>query len=774
MKLLNVLLLLVKLLTILLPILLQGFLSTKVTAAYVGSKECQACHVEEYLQWQQSDHFRAMEDATLASILGDFDNKELNYHGVTYLLSKDDKKAYLSIRNDSGSLETYPILYTFGFYPLQQYLVELENGHIQALNIAWDSRTKEEGGQRWFHLREDEAIDADNIFYWQRHFQNWNSRCGECHTTGFRKNYDAESRRYQSQWAENNVACEACHGPGDKHLKLIKEGRFDIPGVGFSVTKMATTDWRFDPKSATATETEINIESTPAANAIAPFAMCAGCHSARNKLAEAKPGNDFSQQFHLSFIKPPNYFTDGQIREEVFVLGSFLQSKMHKRGVTCLNCHDAHSNQLKISGNNLCAQCHASDVFSSKQHHRHAPASAGAQCVNCHMPERVYMGVDARRDHSFIVPGKSDLTEREAPSPCLGCHQSSGQDWVTSQLERWGVTDKNHWSELHSRLLVGRADAEAELWTLIQNADDSHSTIVLSSLITALDRYPPSDVAIEIINFALKHADPLMRRSGVIATNNYPAQLRWNLLSPFINDNTLGVRVAVASALADIKPQLPASHPYTSELTGLLDEYRKSLQINEDSPISLVALGDLEMKLREPTKAVEFYQSALQIEANYLPAYIALSQAYRQLGDHKNVEDTLLAALAIEPNNPLLHHSLGLSLVRSKQYAKAMPYLKTAALAETAMPRYVYVYAVALHNQNQVDVSLDILKGGIVRFKGDSRESLSLVLLLVGYLEKLGRIEEILPYIGVLEKSEFKTPQTQRLILKYGRQGSLN
>jgi cytochrome c553 len=77
----------------------------------------------------------------------------------------------------------------FGVYPLQQYLLPLDDGRLQALSIAWDSRPAEEGGQRWYHLYPDEAIAHDDPLHWTGPYQNWNTRCAECHSTDLHKNY---------------------------------------------------------------------------------------------------------------------------------------------------------------------------------------------------------------------------------------------------------------------------------------------------------------------------------------------------------------------------------------------------------------------------------------------------------------------------------------------------------------------------------------------------------------------------------------------------------
>lgn len=134
--------------------------------------------------------------------------------------------------------------------------------------------------------------------------------------------------------------------------------------------------------------------------------VCSQCHSRRVQISDKDhvAGNSFGEKYLLSLIKQPDYMPDGQIQEEVFVYGSFLQSKMHKQGVTCTNCHDPHNAKLKIPQETVCLQCHVADAYATTEHHHHPEASAGAQCVNCHMSETVYMEVDPRRDHSWHVP----------------------------------------------------------------------------------------------------------------------------------------------------------------------------------------------------------------------------------------------------------------------------------------------------------------------------------------------------------------------------------
>jgi len=197
----------------------QGKTDVPVTAQYVGSKACVSCHGKEASEWQTSQHHDAMAQASEKSVLGNFNNAQFNYAGLTSTFFKRDGKFFVNTDGRDGKLADYEIKYTFGVSPLQQYLIEFPDGRLQTLSIAWDTRPKKEGGQRWFHLYPNERITYDDELHWTRPSQNWNFMCADCHSTDVRKNYDADTDKFQTRWAEISVGCEACHGPGSRHVK---------------------------------------------------------------------------------------------------------------------------------------------------------------------------------------------------------------------------------------------------------------------------------------------------------------------------------------------------------------------------------------------------------------------------------------------------------------------------------------------------------------------------------------------------------------------------
>ena len=164
-----------------------------------------------------------MDHATDKTVLGDFSDATFDYYGVKSRFFRKDGKFFVETDGPDGKLAVFEVKYTFGVDPLQQYLVEFPDGRLQALSLAWDSRPKQQGGQRWFHLYPNEDIKHDDVLHWTKLNQNWNFMCAECHSTGVHKNYDAANDRFATTWSEISVGCEACHGQGSQHVAWAQD-----------------------------------------------------------------------------------------------------------------------------------------------------------------------------------------------------------------------------------------------------------------------------------------------------------------------------------------------------------------------------------------------------------------------------------------------------------------------------------------------------------------------------------------------------------------------
>ena len=326
--------------------------------SFVGGRACAGCHSAEFDAWQGSHHALAMQPATAATVLGDFTGAQFDHFGVTTTFFRDGDKFMARTDGPDGALHDYPIAYTFGVYPLQQYLIAMPGGRLQAIGIAWDSRPKDQGGQRWFHLYPDQNLKAGDRLHWTGCDQTWNYQCADCHSTDLKKNYDLAANTYATSWTDLDVSCEACHGPGSRHIAWAKAPayhRSDTDGSRMGLTNwLKPTDnghWEMNTETGIARRTE-KLASTE-------LETCAACHSRRKVIAKNPvPGEPYLDGYLPALLQPGLYHADGQIDGEVYEYGSFLQSRMHAAGVTCSNCHDPHSAKLLAEGNGLCAQCH--------------------------------------------------------------------------------------------------------------------------------------------------------------------------------------------------------------------------------------------------------------------------------------------------------------------------------------------------------------------------------------------------------------------------------
>jgi hypothetical protein len=237
------------------------------------------------MEWQSSQHAAAMQEATDQTVLGDFGAATLSYGGVTSTFFKKDGKFWVTTEGPDGKPADFQIRYTFGVSPLQQYLIELPKGRLQAFGVAWDTRPKEQGGQRWFALNPDRHLPPGDPLHWTGIDQNWNYQCAFCHVTNLKKDYDAHSDSFHTAWSELSVGCEACHGPASRHIAWAsKAGDWqpsDDPTKGFAIdlNDRKGVAWSMSP-SGTATRSGPRKSNNE-------MDACAACHARRQQFSDA-------------------------------------------------------------------------------------------------------------------------------------------------------------------------------------------------------------------------------------------------------------------------------------------------------------------------------------------------------------------------------------------------------------------------------------------------------------------------------------------------------
>jgi predicted CXXCH cytochrome family protein len=759
---------------------------------YADPQSCAECHSEACEHWIKSDHAKSMDHATEQSVHGDFNNAAFLHIGFDdiLLLSHDEIKILLhepgtlftdfvtatfnaksglleklrlnltdAERNEfdaeleyqkslrfhrpgdiaaaqdrivqtirqqitSGSITTkvgtsfrmyrrekkymidtdlgsYEIQYTLGTRPLQQYLVETDGGRIQTLPIAWDTN-----GKRWFHLYPKEQILKNDPLHWSKSLQNWNKMCADCHTTNLHKNFDPKTKEYKTTYSEINVGCQSCHGPCGKHVEAAQKARTLSTPLAVQVPSLTTLN---------------SVDS------------CAFCHARRRLLREGPkpPEVPAADWFVPESVDANIYYPDGQLLEEAFEYGSFLQSKMHSKGVGCTNCHEPHSLQLKFQGNRLCLQCHSPSIYNTVKHHFHPNADKpGTKCVECHFPKSMYMVVDPRYDHSIRKPSPALTLAAGVPNACSLCHRDRKKgetlEWARDKIDSWyaakrktSVGYSDLWpTEKHYALAIsaGRRDDPAAVQKLLDVVNDKRNRefrpVIRASAITLLSRTQTEQSASDVFAACLDgltDTDPRVRFASVNALSQQTDDVKLKHLTPLLNDPTLAVRTETARVLASVQE--------AGALVPALNEYIESQKINSDQPAAYLNLAVLEHDLaskqindvtrwlnatiqdlppqdpavadakktalplieRLTNKPLEFYRQSLEIDGDFLPSRINLAMLYHDRGNDTAAEKEFREALRIEPANGNTAYSLGLLLAELGRSEESIVMLRQAS-----------------------------------------------------------------------------------------------
>jgi tetratricopeptide (TPR) repeat protein len=629
------------------------------------------------------------------------------------------------VRTDGpdGKLADFDVKYTFGVYPLQQYLIDFPDGRLQALSIAWDVRPKKDGGQRWFHLYPTERITHGDELHWTRPAQNWNFMCADCHSTAVQKNYDAASNRFNTKWAEVNVSCEACHGPGSRHVEWAKKanvasgfsrtGADDDKGLTVSLDERRSVAWSVDVKSGNATRTKPRATERE-------IEVCAQCHSRRGQIAEGyEAGKPLLDHYRPALLTDPLFYADGQQRGEVYNWESFLQSKMHAKGVTCSDCHNPHTGKLRQEGNAVCTTCHLTTKYDTSEHHHHTPTSAGASCVACHMPPSTYMVIDPRHDHSLRVPRPDLSAALGTPNACNNCHTRQDARWATTHVNTWWGHDPQGYQRFagaFSAALAGAADAQPQLRAI---ANDSTEPAIARATALAQINASSDPTALETIAQGLRDSNGLVRLGALQSLAYAPPDVRIRLLPPLLSDPLEVARIEAVSLLQSIPPD-----QLTPERRAVFDraasEYVEAQRFNADRAEARVNLGTFYGTRGEASKGEEELKAAIRLDPFFVPAYVNLADLYRAFGRDPDGERILRQGLAVAPQNAALHYALGLALVRMKQNDAALGELQRANALEPDNTRFAYTYGVALHSAGKPDAAKATLAKVLARHPDDA------------------------------------------------------
>lgn len=617
-------------------------------ATYVGRQSCAQCHQPQVTAHFGSHHDLAMDRATEGSVLGDFSGIELEHHGIVSRMFREDDRYMIHTEGPDGTMADFEIKFVFGVDPLQQYMVELDRapdaaenevGRVQVLRVSWDTNR-----EKWFYLnppQEDEKLEPDDPYHWTGRTQNWNHTCAECHSTNLVKNFSIRDLHYRTTFDEIDVSCEACHGPGSLHIELAEaKSMFWDRRHGYGLANLKSED------------PEIEIQT------------CAKCHSRRGGVHSGfRPGENYYDFYSTTLLSESIYHPDGQILDEDYVHGSFLQSRMHQKGVRCSDCHDPHTARLKYEGNQVCTSCHQHEAakYDSPNHHHHMAGSAGASCVECHMPETTYMSIDPRRDHSLGVPRPDLSVDLGTPNACSRCHLNLSRiplekqeslhqyaDWLRvreagdeeigaelARLDAWSLEHFTEWYGEKEDRGEHFAYALAAGWEVDPEAADDLArvarnrrlpAIVRASAITALSRYPskmdrlgfvpstlPEDDPLQIMLQSLDDGNPLVRSAALSSLQGFPPAALQKHVVPLLDDRVRLVRFEAARLLARLS-RIDLGREAIDKRDAILRERIEYLRENGDQANVLLSLGQLYEQSGELDAAQAAYRNAIRVQ----------------------------------------------------------------------------------------------------------------------------------------------------------------
>ena len=702
---------------------------------FVDEKKCASCHADQAAAFAKSNHAKAVAVADDSTVRANFDNASFEHDGIRTTFFKRGGQFFVSTEGGDGRRAEFEVKYTFAYEPLQQYLVDTGGGRLQALDIAWDTNKRE-----WFWLGSGSPARPGTTYHWTGSFYRWNRTCIDCHSTDPQANFQPETGEYKSTYVATSIGCQSCHGGGAKHVEWAEAGG-----------SRSVVDFGLAPADQT---------------------VCLGCHARRTKLLGGYgPGKAVLDHFSPEMLRPDLYFPDGQILDEVFEYGSFQQSKMARAGVVCLDCHKPHETTLRAEGNAVCTQCHAetrperfadfnpSGSFDTPAHTHHKAGSDGALCANCHMPQRTYMKVDPRRDHSFVIPRPDLSIAYGTPNACTTCHAAGTNAWAAETMDKWyGAAWRERPAKAHAFAGASRNDPAAVEALRALVADRNQPGIVKGSAIVEIGRLG-GEAMVADLKAAAENADPLIRLGAAQAAGSLPPALRLDVIGKLLADGTRAVRVAAVTALGDA-PTGDLLGDQRRDFDAAVEDLRAYVQANADMAEAQNSYGLFLIGQRQTSEAETVLRRAIALDGSLAGAQANLAELYRATGRDEESENTYAAAIEISPEDAMLRYGHALSLVREKNMTGAISELEASVRLAPANARYRTTLAVALDTVGRTDEAFNLLGQALTDGSADA----SLLATAIQFGLKLRRYPETLRLAEALARLQPDNAQLSELI----------
>jgi tetratricopeptide (TPR) repeat protein len=613
--------------------------SLDTNSPYAGSDTCKDCHRTEYDLWVQSHHALAERFLQTAADQIAFGPSRSFKHGSDATTVRLEKGEYQIItRGLDGQIRPYPVVRVIGDDPLVQFLTPFPGGRHQVQEASYDPNANQ-----WFYVYGNDLRFPGEFGHWTGRGMNWNSFCAECHNTRLHKNYNTATDSYHTTMAEMAVGCEACHGP----LKAHNEWQKAHPNT----TLRDPTVSRLSPARL--------------------VGMCGSCHSRNTDLTENfQPGDSFYDRYSLEILDyDQRWYPDGQIKDEDYEFEALLGSKMYQDGVTCLDCHNAHSYKNTLQGNALCMRCHngsypKAPAIDPLEHGHHKLSNAGSDCIGCHMPVTVYMQRHPRRDHGFTIPDPLLTKELGIPNACNRCHSDQTTDWALQYTEQWYGQRMSRPTRERARWIAaaenGEAGAKDKLIGLL--ADTNQPPYWRAVAATFLEQWANDLATKTALLSQLKNAHPLVRERVVRSLEPAAQDLDVrSALEGMLNDPLRNVRAAAAWVL---RATVDMHSRAGKDLQRMLD-------LESDQPTGQFEAATFWLARQQPAEALVHLKKATAWDPISPPFLCAQAEVQNQLGQLTEALKTLDHAESAVPNDPHIPDVRALILTRNGRYDEA-------------------------------------------------------------------------------------------------------
>lgn len=696
--------------------------------AFVGDQKCQSCHLNEHALWQQSDHFKAMMPANDTTVVGDFNDASFSGDGVTSRFFRKDGRFFINTEGPDGKNHDYEVLYTFGYKPLQQYLVAFPGGRMQVPRVSWDVNRK-----KWFNQYAGEKIRHNDWLHWSGGGQNWNTMCASCHSTNLQKNYMADADSFYTTYSVMTVSCESCHGPGKNHISFIESDEYK---------KGSKVKYSFLLPVDSPNVVQVN--------------NCAPCHARKSDLHPVPVNSPEILDNLIPEIPTTEFFhADGQVDDEDYIYTSFLQSKMFHRGVKCTNCHNPHSGKLVLPTTLVCMQCHEKK-YETFEHTKHEATLSQVNCVSCHMPGKYYMGNDFRHDHSFRVPRPDLSVKYGTPNACNMCHTDKKAQWASEAVVKWyGPQRKYHFSD---DLIPGsKADGNAETHLQKLLADTSVPNIIKATAVEYMRNIPTMTVLKSLIQ-SLQYADAHVRYRALRSLASFPYEQWKDAAATMFGDKVKAVRIAAADLFLQVPiEQIPSDQ--RNAFAGARKELQDYLLYQADFSVGNVMIGDFYYRLNDLAGAEKFYKRALKQDSVMNYVRFNLSSLYNAQGRNNDALKVLLDAKSTDPKNPRVYYNLALLNVEMNDIRSAMDnFAKSVSLGNND-PRLYYNYGLLNQQNGNFAQAEQIFQRGLSMAPMDVNLNYALAFL---YIQQKQYQKALVP-ASVLKKADPANPDYQAL-----------